>query len=294
MQGVQHWAKTEPGTIDDLLLDARDAGHPEVSERLINTWTAKGLLDHPRPRPARPGSHKAEHPASQRRLLLVLLEQRRHDPQPKLHSLAQVPLRLWLRCDDWVPTHQAHKALLTWLGRGRRSQQVARDGALAPLTLLPHLHATAPVRSRLVRLVTRLSLASQLTPGEHSELLDAVGAVLSPDDNQAHAALPHVPAAPAIPPRVTVDGAVAHAETVILAVQHLLRGRPSERLLEQARAAHRASEAHRPPPRHRAFDETELLADLLKGPGPQGQIDGTGHQLLFGVGHLLRSEHDAL
>lgn len=111
MQDVQHWAKTEPGTIDDLLLDAREAGHPDVTERLINTWTAKGLLDHPRPRPAQRGSHKAEHPASQRRLLLVLLEQRRRDPQPKLHTLAQVPLWLWLRCDDWVPTRQAHKAL---------------------------------------------------------------------------------------------------------------------------------------------------------------------------------------
>ncbi|MGW2230918.1 hypothetical protein [Streptomyces formicae] len=144
-----------------------------------------------------------------------------------------------------------------------------------------------------MRLVTRLSLASQLTPSEHSELLDAVGAVLSPDDNPVHTSLPLAPAAPCTPPRVTVDGVVAHAETVILAAQHLLRGRPGERLLEQARAAHRAAEAHRAPPRLRAIDGTELLTDLLKGPDLQGQIDGTGQQLLFGLGHLLHREHDA-
>ncbi|MFJ2766260.1 hypothetical protein [Streptomyces sp. NPDC087300] len=281
---MQHWA--EPGTIDDLLHDARTAGHPDVTERLINTWTAKGLLDHPRQRPAQRGSLKAEHPASQRRLLLILLEQRRREPQPKLHSLAQVPLWLWLRSDDWVPTRQAHKALLTWLGRGRRSQQIARDGALDPLAPLPGLPATAPVRARLVRLVTRLSLASQLTPLEHSQLQSAVRAVLVPDDGSTRAE------PPADQSRVTVDDVVAHAETVILGVQHLLRGRPSHQLMEQARALHRAAEAHRDTGPSGADDHVRPPADLLDVPGLQEQINGTGHQLLFRLGHILRRAHD--
>ncbi|MGW6900272.1 hypothetical protein ACWGF2_27225 [Streptomyces sp. NPDC054919] len=115
---------TEPGTIDDLLADAQATGHPDMNTRLIHSWTAKGLLDQPRRRTLHRGSDKAEHSIDQRRLLLLLLDKRGQVSHP--HSLAQV----WLWWDDYMPTQQAQRAWATGVGRGGRSKDVAREGAV--------------------------------------------------------------------------------------------------------------------------------------------------------------------
>ncbi|MEU8953255.1 hypothetical protein AB0C93_03010 [Streptomyces sp. NPDC048518] len=289
---MQHWQHIEgPGTIDALVVDAHAAGHPDVNERLIRTWVSVGLLDHPRPRPAHRGSGKAEYSAGQRRLLLILLEHRREQPKPT--ALAQLPLWLWLYGDEPVPTRQALKALLTWLGRGRRSQEVTRDVALGPLARFAHLPATAPARSRLVRLVTRLGQSTaDFTAREHAELTAAVRAVMAPlttvTVNWQTRTVSSTTAAP-----TTAEGVVAHAETVLLAVQHLLRGGADERLLEQTRATFRASmttdhDRHR----HGAGEQPvsiTWLADHIGEPGRRERTDGAGELLLLEIGRAVRA-----
>ncbi|MET7358550.1 hypothetical protein ABZS76_08880 [Streptomyces sp. NPDC005562] len=294
---MQHWQHIEgPGTIDVLVVDAHAAGHPDVNERLIRTWVSMGLLDHPRPRPAHRGSGKAEYSAGQRRLLLILLEHRREQPKPT--SLAQLPLWLWLYGDESVPTRQALKALLTWLGRGRRSQEVTRDVALGPLARFTHPPGTAPARSRLVRLVTRLGQSTaDFTAREHTVLTAAVRAVMAPlttvTVNWQTRTVSSTTTAP-----TTAEGVVAHAETVLLAVQHLLRGGAHERLLEQTRVAFRASmTAHRhraaaDRPRHEAGEpprDIAWLADRVGEPGWRERIDGAGELLLLEIGRAVRA-----
>lgn len=129
-----------PGTIDDLVADAHAAGYPDMTVRRIHDWIAKGLLDQPRLRTRRRGSDKAEHSADQRRLLLLVLDKRQQVAH--LNALAQVPLTLWLWWDGYVPTRQAQRAWVTWVGRGRRSQEVAREGAEGLLGQVGHPLAT--------------------------------------------------------------------------------------------------------------------------------------------------------
>ncbi|MFM9633481.1 hypothetical protein ACKI10_38700 [Streptomyces galilaeus] len=63
-----------------------------------------------------------------------------------LSSLAQAPLAVWLWWDGYVPTRQAQRAWVTWVGRGRRSQEVAREGAAGLLEQVGHPLATPTAR----------------------------------------------------------------------------------------------------------------------------------------------------
>ncbi|MFI9419339.1 hypothetical protein [Streptomyces werraensis] len=170
---------TGPGTIDDLVADAHAAGHPGMTVRRIHDWIAKGLLDQPRLRTRRRGSDKAEHSANQRRLLLLLLDKRQQ--VTRLDSLAQVPLAMWLWWDGYVPTRQAQRAWITWVGRGRRSQEVAREGAVGLLEQVGHQLATPTARARFVRIISELGNGKPLTVRGRAELLDAVRDVMEPE-----------------------------------------------------------------------------------------------------------------
>ncbi|PJN05629.1 hypothetical protein CG723_43865 [Streptomyces sp. CB01635] len=50
--------------------------------------------------------------------------------------------------DDYAPTRQAQRAWVTWVGRGRRSQEAAHGGAAGLLQQTGHQLATQTVRTQ--------------------------------------------------------------------------------------------------------------------------------------------------
>ncbi|MYX99855.1 hypothetical protein GT045_34910 [Streptomyces sp. SID486] len=246
-----------PGSIDDLVADAHAAGYPDVTVRRIHDWIAKGLLDQPRLRTRRQGSDKAEHSATQRRLLLLLLDKRQQVQH--LSALAQVPLAMWLWWNGYVPTRQAQRAWATWVGRGRRNQEVAREGALGLLEQVGHQLATPTARARFVRIITELGNGKALTVRGRAELLDAVRDVMEPDTVFAASSLVRA-LGPAQTP-MTVETVVDHVEALSIALSRTLDGKV----------------------------DTTLLANLFREPTIQEQFDQAGRQLLLVLGmHLIR------
>jgi hypothetical protein len=284
-QPVYTWESiTGPGTIDDLVADAHAAGHPDMTVRRIHDWIAKGLLDQPRLRTRRRGSDKAEHSVNQRRLLLLLLDKRQQVAH--LNALAQVPLAVWLWWDGYVPTRQAQRAWVTWMGRGRRSKEVAREGAVGLLEQVGHQLATPTTRARFVRMITELGNGKALTVRGRAELLDAVRDVMEPESVFAASGLVRA-LGPAQAP-MTVDAVVTHVEALCAALGRTLDGRVDGALLERARAVHRASMADYLAERGDLAAEAGQLAHLFHVPTLQKQFDQAGRQLLLVLGmHLV-------
>ncbi|MFH0246239.1 hypothetical protein ACGRHY_28330 [Streptomyces sp. HK10] len=275
---------TEPGTIDDLIADAHAAGYPEMNERLLHSWIAKGLLDKPLLRPLRRGSQKAEHSVNQRRLLLLLLDKR--SQVAHLSALAQVPLAMWLWWDGYVSTRQAQRAWVTWVGRGRRSQEVAREGALGLLEQVGHQMATPTARARFVRIITELGNGKPLTVRGRAELLDAVRDVMEPDTVFAASGLVRA-LGPAQTP-MTVEAVIGVVEALSIALGRTLEGTVDGALLERAKAVYRASTADYLAQRGDLATEAGQLAHLFREPTLQEQFDQAGRQLLLVLGmHLL-------
>ncbi|PJF01963.1 hypothetical protein CUT44_00695 [Streptomyces carminius] len=275
---------TGPGSIDDLVADAHAAGYPDMTARRIHDWIAKGLLGPPRLRTRRRGSDKAEHSADQRRLLLLLLDKRQQVAH--LNTLAQVPLALWLWWDGYVSTRQAQRAWVTWVGRGRRSQEVAREGALGLLEQVGHQLATETARARFVRVITELGTGKTLTVRGRAELLDAVRDVMEPESVFAASGLVRA-LGPAQAP-VTVDAVVTRVEALCAALGRTLDGKVDDALLERARAVYRASTADYLAQRGDLAAGAGQLAGLFCEPPLQEQFDQAARQLLFTLGmHLL-------
>ncbi|MFI1701401.1 hypothetical protein ACH419_36340 [Streptomyces bobili] len=273
-----------PGTIDDLVADAHAAGYPEMNVRRVHDWIAKGLLDQPRRRTRRRGSDKAKHSANQRRLLLLLLDKRQQVAH--LSSLAQAPLAVWLWWDGYVPTRQAQRAWVTWVGRGRRSQEVAREGAVGLLEQVGHPLATPTARARFVRIITELGNGKALTVRGRAELLDAVRDVMEPDTVFAASGLVRA-LGPAQTP-MTVETVVGYVEALSIALGRTLDGKVDAALLERARAVHRASTADYLAQRTGLAAEAGQLAHLFREPTLQQQFDQAGRQLLLALGmHLI-------
>ncbi|MFF0382996.1 hypothetical protein [Streptomyces sp. NPDC004286] len=276
-----------PGSIDDLVADAHAAGYPDVTVRRIHDWIAKGLLDQPRLRTRRRGSDKAEHSATQR-LLLLLLDKRQQVQH--LSALAQVPLAMWLWWDGYVPTRQAQRAWVTWVGRGRRNQEVAREGALGLLEQVGHQLATPTARARFVRIITELGNGKALTVRGRAELLDAVRDVMEPDTAFAASSLIRA-LGPAQTP-MTVDAVVTHVEALCTALCRTLDGTVNHGLLERARTVQRTSTAGYLAQRGDFAAEAGQLADLFREPSLQEQFDQAGPQLLLVLGMHLIQPHN--
>lgn len=274
---------TGPGTIDDLVADAHAAGHPDMNVRRVHDWIAKGLLDQPRLRIRRRGSDKAEHSANQRRLLLLLLDKRQQVAH--LNALAQVPLAMWLWWDGYVPTRQAQRAWVTWVGRGRRSKEVAREGAVGLLEQVGHQLATPTARARFVRIITGLGNGRPLTVRGRAELLDAVRDVMEPETVFAASGLVRA-LGPAQTP-MTVDAVVTHVEALRAALCRTLDGKVDRGLLERARTVQRASMADYLAVRSGLAAEAGQLAGLFREPTLQEQFDQVGRQLLLVLGMAL-------
>ncbi|MFE7902381.1 hypothetical protein ACFU3E_33785 [Streptomyces sp. NPDC057424] len=275
-----------PGTIDDLVADAHAAGYPDMTVRRVHDWIAKGLLDQPRRRTRRRGSDKAEHSANQRRLLLLLLDKRQQVAH--LSALAQVPLAMWLWWDGYVPTRQAQRAWATWVGRGRRSQEVAREGAVGLLEQVGHQLAGETARTRFERVITELGNGKALTVRGRAELLDVVRDVMEPESVFAASGLVRA-LGPAQAP-MTVEAVVTRVEALCAALGRTVDGTVDAALLDRARAIHRASTAGYLAQRGDLATEAGQLAHLFREPTLQEQFDQAGRQLLLVLGmHLVHS-----
>ena len=268
---------TGPGTLEDLVADAHAAGYPDMNVRRVHDWIAKGLLDQPRLRTRRRGSDKAEHSANQRRLLLLLLDKRQQVTH--LSTLAQAPLAIWLWWDGYVPTRQAQRAWMTWVGRGRRSREVAREGAAGLLKQVGHQLATETARARFVRIISELGNGKALTMHGRAELLDAVRDVMEPESMFAASGL--VRALGPVQTPMTVEAVVTHMEALCAALGRTLDGKVDGALLERARAVHRASMADYLAQRGTLAAEAGQLAGLFREPTLQEQFDQAGRQLLL-------------
>lgn len=145
-------AEILPGTIDDLVADAKALG-VEIKQRLVTDWVSRGLLDNPEHRGAGQGmgSLKATFSANQRELFRLLINKRAE--VPRLSWLSSLPLVLWAYWgDDYVPTRQARKALMTSLDSREQPKERARVKAREMVAALRHEDANSTDCNRLYRL----------------------------------------------------------------------------------------------------------------------------------------------
>ena len=225
---------TEPGTIDDMVADAAAAGYP-ANVRLIRDWTQQGLLDSPRRRPAGKGhgSAAALYSASQRDLLLALLY---HRPGKSISSLARIPVAIWMYWgDEYVPVHQAHRALRCHLGdpqsraysreATRASKDRAHATARAVLRQLDNPRATPAARRELLDVLTETAWTGR---PDFGMLERAITAVFDAGSTQIRRATGH-PAAP-----VTTEAMVTSVRARLAAVSALTAGQVTGEMLAQA------------------------------------------------------------
>jgi hypothetical protein len=230
---------TEPGTIDDMVADAAEAGHA-VTPRLIRDWTQQGLLDYPQRRPAGKGhgSDQAIYPANQRNLLLTLLH---HRDGKNISSLARIPVGIWMYWgDEWVPLRQARRALIRFLGDQeasrnfaqdvmRASKQRALETARAMLGQFDHPNATPQARREFLDVITEAAWTGR---PDFDRLEAALRAVFEPGYGSVQRVVGH-PAAPML-----ADSVMTGIKVRIAAVTALTAGRVSDQDLTDARDAH--------------------------------------------------------
>jgi hypothetical protein len=220
---------TGPGTIDDMVADAATSGY-KITARLIRDWTEQGLLDYPQRRSAGKGhgSAPALYPASQRNLLMTLLQKR---PDNNIRSLARIPVGIWMYWgDDYVPIRQARRALMTWVGDARASKQRARETARAILGQIDSPEATPRARRELLDVLTQASYIGRI---DFDRVEQAIRAVFEPDySKQIRKAIGH-PSAPFM-----TDSMVDVTKARLTAVTALAADRVTDEALIQARDAH--------------------------------------------------------
>lgn len=223
--------RTEPGTIDDLVADAAEAGH-QVGARLIRDWTQHGLLDSPRRRPAGKGhgSKAALYTANQRSLFLTLLSKR--GETGSIRSLARIPVFIWLYWgDDHIPLRQARRAFMTWLGDPRASnKQRARTSARAVLEQLTHPNASEGAKRQLLNMLVDIAYTGRADTGA---LEQAIRAVFEPGDSPIRRAVGHPDAA------LTTESTINLIRARMAAYQHLADGAVTDEDFVQAREEHR-------------------------------------------------------
>ncbi|MEK2475525.1 hypothetical protein [Streptomyces noursei] len=287
---MQPWSGiTEPGTIDDLVTDAVEAGH-EATARLVHDWVAQGLLDKPTRRSkGRRGSAKALHATSQRKLFLLLLEKRQE--MPKIPSLALIPLYLWLYFgDEYVPTRQALKAFRTWLKDGMRNKRVASEGARGMLQQLDHPLASDTARNRLLRLLTDVQYAGRF---DREELAEAARAVFEPASAFGTTGLVRAAGHPEV--AVTVEGFLTYTEAMCTAIRRVRDGGLDTALFDRVRLVYRRTKSDYLARRHEyAAEATGALAAAFAEPTLDDVVNDCGRELLSIVGFEILSAEGRL
>jgi hypothetical protein len=145
-----------PGTVDDLIADARVMGH-KATQRMIMDWQTLGLIDYPQPQGGAgrgKGSKKALYSINQRKLFRELV--RKRGEIKRIANLTVIPVSLWLYWgDEYVPLHQVRRALKTFVGRfDATSRDRAKDIALTLTTQLAHPDVGEPQRTKLTKMLT--------------------------------------------------------------------------------------------------------------------------------------------
>jgi hypothetical protein len=172
-------APPPPGTLSELLDDARVAGWAKANERLLRRWYDIGLLGSPERRPLE-GGGSGQQPglySSQQRVLFGAMVRIRvqsastpsTDPFPahKDSALASIPVYAWLHFgSDWVDNHQLKKALKLALGPNpRKSLRAAKLAATQFVNAIDVNDAPLHARNSL-----RDFIADQLWHGRHVDL----------------------------------------------------------------------------------------------------------------------------
>lgn len=265
---------TEPGTIDDLVADATEAGHT-VTHRLVHDWVSKGLLDKPQRRRTGPsGSEKGLHTSNQRNLFLLLLRQRA--ATPKIPLLARVPLAMWLYYGDHLaPTRQALQALRTYVGDPRGSRAWALERAreqIAPLDD-PRL-GTPRTRRELLHAVRDAFYAGSV---DREMLLSKATPLFEPADIHRSVIHSHSGTAPATPETLLFE-----LQVVVAGGQMISTGEVTADLLETVRQIWRKTALWSAPKASSPTASTYIEPTYE-------QIANCGNRLLFAVGaHSFR------
>ena len=272
--------KTEPGTVDDLMADARSAGF-QATPRLVTDWVSHGLLDRPdlQPKGRGRGSDKGLYPASQRNLFLTLLDKRR--TATHVRALARIPLSIWLYAgDDFVPTRQALRVFTTWIGDSRASLAQARWASRQVVGQLNNADAAEQDRRALLTTLTDIAYTGR---ADHDELDSRIRAVFEPYGSTVPKAVGH-PAAP-----LMTSSIIDIVDARMLAARSLAQGEATENDLQDARQQHLISlaeyvaqlptlAAHAPP----------HLATMFGPITDQTLVDNCGNDLLTVLGLQLR------
>ncbi len=269
----------QPGTTEDLLADARAAGHP-VTARLVTDWVQRGLLDSPQRRGAGRGrgSTKGVFSGHQRELFATLLTHRARER--RVSALAVIPVALWLYWgEEYVPLRQVRRALVTWLAAYR---QPARDRAdrLARelLAQLDHPDASDTHRRRFTRVVSTAIYRRGL---DEQPLHEALTAVFDPHNEGRRLGPPGA----TLDPHVVLTTALAYAT----AVDAVLRDTVTDQDFLQARQRHLdglTAYLHQQP---QLAAEAGTLAGMFTGPSFQVLVNSACRHLLTALGFLLRS-----
>ena len=174
-------ARPEPGTLNDLIADAKAAG-VSFEERDVRAWRTYGLLGAPQRRPL--GRNRGSEPAlySPEQRALFQAEVRQRAAKHPYKWVACIPVWAWLNYgEDWVDLEQVRRALVTAVGDARQSERVAGQTAQLVLAMVDHKQGRPGARGKL-----RDEIVDQLRTGriDAEALLPLIRAVFEPADLQ--------------------------------------------------------------------------------------------------------------
>lgn len=165
-------------TARDLLQQARDQ-RTSASDRLIDDWVRKGLIDRPQAPGRGQGGGRAPGtwPWEQLQLFLLLLRKRR-DEVKRVLTLCNIPVAMWMYFgDQYVPLRQVRRALSTWSASYTYvSEAAAKRGARRLLDQLPKTRRAA--RTELIEVIAKAAYLGKI---DRPALVDALDAALDPD-----------------------------------------------------------------------------------------------------------------
>ncbi len=269
----------QPGTTDELLADARAAGHV-VTGRLVTDWVQRGLLDSPQRRGAGRGrgSTKGVFSGHQRELFATLLQHR--SQERRVSALAVIPVALWLYWgEEYVPLRQVRKALVTWLEAYSlptrdRADRLARE----LLAQLDHPDASDTARRRFTRLVGAAIYDRRL---DEPALHDAMTAVFDPHHEGRRLGPPGA--------RLNPDVVLTTSLRYAVAIDAVLRNAVDDDAFGQARQRHLEGLAEYLQRQPQLAADAGTLAGMFTGPSFQVLVSSVCRNLLTALGFVLAS-----
>lgn len=167
----------------DLIRIAKEAGFG-ITPRLIDDWVGNGLLDSPERRGLGRGKGiVATWSENQLQILLTVLDNRK-DLKKDIKPLYNIPVWIWLECDDeYVPIRQMKRALSSWCGSHgyySASFKQARQSARNMLDFLDHPKARKKDRKRLVEVIATANYGGERY--KMPEIRQAIKKVLDPEN----------------------------------------------------------------------------------------------------------------